>query len=331
MLGLVAMGVVLAAAPAREVKPLADAMTVEPGATCLDGARLVEHAELWLERTDVDSGIAVTVEGDAEDRRTVRFVIARDGAQADPRVLSGIPGDCAELHAAVALAIAVAIDTTVFGDAFAPPPPVDPPVEPEVEDPLPVAEPTPTATAPPEPPRVPEPRRVSVATRFDGTVGIGLTDGPAYGGAAALVLRIRIPLDVEAAVFGLAGPHGELDNGRVNSTVLAGALRACGRPSTPSVVLRACAGLGAGALHVSGRGFAQPRRSVVPWVALGPSFGIEVPARSVVAFAASVEMWVPLVRARLVGLGPQGAVAVSQALPPVAGTLSLGPIFRFSR
>src|SRR5688572_23373933 len=111
MFGLAAMALVLVG-PAPITVPIAEAVAVDAGATCLDAPMLHGSVALWLERQDVAAAVTVRVVGDPVDAHAVSFVIARNGREASPRSMRGLPADCAATHAAVGLAIAVAIDAT---------------------------------------------------------------------------------------------------------------------------------------------------------------------------------------------------------------------------
>lgn len=313
--------------PARARAPLEDAVEVEAGATCLQTPRLVEQLGLWLERDHVDAAIEVEVRGDATDPWAASFVIVRDGTAAAPRTLHDIPRDCAALHAAVAVAIAVAVDASVLEDRLgvpASPPPAEPPPQREPE-------PEPELPPSPEPdvPAVPATPNVGVLARVAGSLAIGLADGPGYGGEAAVTLRLRPRIDLELGVATVVAPHGRLADGRVRAVLVRGDTRVCGRAEPTGAIIRGCVAAGFGALQLGGRRFDDARSTTVPWVGVGPSFDVTVPRDRIVAFTARADLWVPVIRTRVVGFGDAGEVAADKALPVAAAALSIGPTVRF--
>lgn len=315
-------------ASTRPTIPVVDALRVDAGATCLVRERLAAHLVMWLERDRIDAGLSVEVVGDPDDPYAATFVIARDAVRASPRSLGRIPDDCQALHAAVALAVAVAVDASVWDAALrATPPTVAAP--PTAAGAVPEAPPEPPALAPArDEPRASPRDRTGALARIGGSLAVGLTDGAAYGGNLGAILRLRRRIDLELAGTALVGPHGALAGGRVRAVLGHVDARVCGRLEPRTAVLRACIATGVGAMQVSGRTYAEARTTTVPWVALGPSFDVAIPRTGRVAFAAMLELWVPVVRTNMVALGEGGAPAAAKGLPPLGAVLSIGPIVR---
>jgi hypothetical protein len=292
--------------------------------------RLAAHLVMWLERDRIDAGLSVEVVGDPDDPHAATFVIARDAVRASPRALGRIPDDCQALHAAVALAVAVAVDASVWDAALQATPPT--PAPPTSSGALTEAPSEPPALAPArpvEPPASPRDRTGPRAlARLGGSLAVGLTDGAAYGGNVGTILRLRRPIDLELAGTALVGPHGALAGGRVRAVLGHVDARVCGRLEPRIAVLRACVATGVGAVQVSGRTYAEARTTTVPWVALGPSFDVAIPRSGRVAFAAMLELWVPVLRTNMVALGEGGAPVAAKGLPPLGAVLSVGPIVR---
>jgi hypothetical protein len=99
-----------ASTPAATVqRPIADAVDVQPGATCLDERNLEAHVQMWLGRSGVPPAVRVFVQGVGRRTDAVEFRIVRQG-KIRWRKFDPIPSACGEAHAALGLAIALAID-----------------------------------------------------------------------------------------------------------------------------------------------------------------------------------------------------------------------------
>jgi hypothetical protein len=94
----------------RNVRTLADALVVEPGATCLARETMLEHIRSWRDRDQVDRGIAVRVRGSSKDPHALEFVVWFGDEIVIERSFDDAPDSCADLHAVVGLAIAIALD-----------------------------------------------------------------------------------------------------------------------------------------------------------------------------------------------------------------------------
>jgi len=313
-------------APEQPSSTLAQAIDVVAGATCLEQAALTKYVAMWLERDSVDAAITVAVRGDPADAHAMSFVISRDSRGASPRRMHSLPDDCAAMHAAVSLAIAVAIDASVLDGALqsvGPPPATPPPAMVLTREARAVDRPAPARRRPPV-------RRARIGL-FGGAAGSfssGLLGGFGYGADARLVVRMRRAIDVDLGAGAIWAPSAALAGGRYRSTLGRAEARACGRLIAKRLVVRACAVAGAGGLRVVGTQYDRPRRSVAPWVGVGPAFEFVLPASSTWAFAARLDLWVPLIRTNLVALGQQDAVVASRPLPPLGVILALGPFFR---
>lgn len=323
-------------APEQPSSPLAQAIDVVAGATCLEQAALTKYVAMWLERDSVDAAITVAVRGDPADAHAMSFVISRDSQSASPRRMQSLPDDCAAMHAAVSLAIAVAIDVSVLDGALQsvdprpatsppspPPPATSPPTMVLADEGRAVARPAPTRRRPPA-----RRARIGLFGVAGGSFSSGLLGGFGYGADARLVVRMRRAIDVDLGAGAIWAPSAALAGGRYRSTLGRAEARACGRLIAKRLVVRACAVAGAGGLRVVGTQYDRPRRSVAPWVGIGPAFELVLPASSTWAFAARLDLWIPLIRTNLVALGQQDAVVASRPLPPLGVILALGPFFR---
>src|SRR5687768_6813652 len=87
--------------------PLADALVVRAGATCLERDRLVAQIRTWFDRDRIDARLVVEVVGDEDDPLKLAFSIRRAERIIAVRRFEPAPDRCADLHAVVGLAIAL--------------------------------------------------------------------------------------------------------------------------------------------------------------------------------------------------------------------------------
>lgn len=158
--------------PPDQTRTVADALSLTPGPTCLEEARLERRVARWLERERISDDIQVRVSGGPEPNQA-SFVLTRGDAPPTERVLSEVPGDCGDQHSAVALSIALAIDATLLGPL--------PPGEHEPERKQPGQRPV-IRMPPPEPVEEHDPFRVSVGAGY----GVGFLSQVAPVALAAL-------------------------------------------------------------------------------------------------------------------------------------------------
>ena len=105
MLGLAWLLVGPAGERAASTHALWDAIDVDPGATCLDKARLLEHVARWLGRKEIDARIRVEVSGHETRTDVASFRVTRGEGRVAERTLDPAPLPCADLHAGLAFAI----------------------------------------------------------------------------------------------------------------------------------------------------------------------------------------------------------------------------------
>ncbi|MCA9700101.1 MAG: hypothetical protein KC431_21425, partial [Myxococcales bacterium] len=85
-------------APAMQPAPgtLDAALDLDPGASCLARATLLEHVTSWRDQDqDLDPRVAVVVRGDPQNPQRLRFEVLLDGAIAVEREFEAAPDDCA--------------------------------------------------------------------------------------------------------------------------------------------------------------------------------------------------------------------------------------------
>jgi hypothetical protein len=216
---------------------LAEAVALDPGASCLDRTRLIAHVKMWLGGDRVDRKTRVRVHGDAVDRRKLWFEIAR-GKEQSRRAFEPAPESCDDVHAVMGLAIALAIDAERLQQALLP-----------------------------KAPELPKLRLVSLHASAaydvlpDDSFGVGL------GGELSLLSW----LGVRADAFVQHSWHDTILGSRRHfaAALAAGSLSLCtgGRPD-PHVRLALCTGLSLGAVHAWGTDYVPSRSDTGVWIAV---------------------------------------------------------------
>lgn len=105
-----------------ETGPLADAISLDPGATCLEGLTLIEHVRQWLESDRIDRRIRVSVMGSTRSKHKAVFIVDKGDGYPTERSFESVPESCIELHSALALSIAMAIKAVRFEAPLREPP-----------------------------------------------------------------------------------------------------------------------------------------------------------------------------------------------------------------
>jgi hypothetical protein len=308
-----------AVAPAATpLQPLAQAIAVEPGATCLQVEKLVRRVARWLQRELIDARIRIEVHGDRTQKNRVAFEIDRSGGERAERTISDAPEDCDQFHAALALSIALAIDASSQDSGL----------DRLRREELPSDEELLAKPEKPEPPYL----RLGMALFGHATAGL-LTDTSSAASARLEVGFLRW-LDLRLGALGTQVDGQPLRPPAVDGTFYAGLLvgrfDACAVwPVSDGLRALACVGAAAGSLRTRGHHFATERTQNRLWSgALG---GIEAQAQllSWFALAASVDLTVPLARHRIQALGPHGELVGERLLTSVAVLIGVGPVFRF--
>lgn len=233
-----------AVAPAQ--RPLKDAITVEPGASCLQATRLWDHVATWLGRTQVRADVRVVVRGDTTDPRRISFELIQ-GPRSRTRVFESSPEICGDMHAVVGLAIALAIDAEATSN-------------------LATTEGAVTSRS-----RLLVAIQASVA--YEALPGLSL--GGQLGAERELLPWLSARLDGFAQ-------HSRRDTivgsgGTFDATLVAGSLALCtGGRLDPSVRFSLCAGLASGAVYAEGDGFAPNRSDTGFWLAVRSGVRLEI-------------------------------------------------------
>lgn len=279
--------------PLGERVAVADALALDPGATCLEHDRLVEQVVTWLERDELDPRLTVVVVGDPIEVRTLRFTLQDRGTPIAERTFVPGPSSCDDLHSVVALAIALAVDATVLESVgIAPAPPREPAPAPA---PAPRPEPTPTPTIEPSPlpDLAPRPRPWVLRASLRGLLTVGVPPTLGGGGQLGLEAGWRDLVDVQLGVLATSAGAQPVDAGAQSSgeatltvSLVAGRADACVGPRLRRVRPRLCGGVLAGAALAEGRGFRDDYRATLPWlaVALGGDVRVGLSARTALSF-----------------------------------------------
>lgn len=328
------LGCLLTMTPARAAPPepstaapkmasdrsLAEALIVEPGATCLDRATLLADILSWRDTDRVDHRVTIRVRGSDSNAGSLEFVVELDGEIVAERPFHPAPADCTDLHAVVSLAIAIALDDTLAGELG-------------IVDPLaPVEQVQPGDGDLPrerKPRPTPDRRGPGLAVTAAGAMFAGLTPRLSAGGLVSFDIRPRDHVDVRLGLLATHLPSFELDSGRVAATVAAGRVDLCWGTEPIAVRLRVCGGLAGGATVSRGTGFTTNFRQTTPWLA--GLVGIDLAAHLVgpLGLELRVEGVFPFQRTRL-DVRSEGGQLLASEVFPVAGVLvAVGPRFEF--
>ncbi|HKP62444.1 MAG TPA: hypothetical protein VJV78_37175 [Polyangiales bacterium] len=290
-------------------------VSVDPGATCLDRARLIERVARWLQRTEVTIPLRVQVRGDAELSTRVFFSVKTEPGESAERRLDNAPSDCDQLHSAVALSIALAIEATLqhpgtTGDL------------PDVPD------------KPPGWQREAPAHPMHLELAVLGGASVGVLTGPSFAGAPRIGFS---PLSwLEFAIVGLGTYLGgetleQIPAASFDSTLLAGGLDACfGGETTQGVSFYMCLGGRFGSFRSDGNNFNKGNFTTnEPWWALTGSGQGRFWISSSIAIGTSVEALYALAQRDIV-VNPAGQDAgkVTRSVSRWGLSVTIGPVFR---
>jgi hypothetical protein len=214
-------------------RPLADAVQVTPGATCLEPRRVAAQTAAWLRRDRIESDIAVRVEENPRDPRAATLVITKKSGVRERR-FHDLPENCDDETAVITLAIALAIDATALTDLVGP-----------VEAP---------------------PRRILTAQLSAGTE---VVYGPSVGLSLGVEHGVLDWLSARLDLLGQFSWGNTIDGTSGVFDAQVGALfpeLCAGGPVTQSFRLELCSGVGAGILRVQGHRFAISSSAAGAWI-----------------------------------------------------------------
>lgn len=327
---LVLAGLPALHAPAPE-RPLAEALQVEPGASCLEPTTLLEHLASWRGDDLLDARLAVLVVGSAADPRAIRVEIWVGPELWIERSFEAAPERCADRHAVVALAIAIALDDTLAeelgliaplepDDSGEPNPPAEPePTEQVHEDELPSDD---SATS----------EALGRRTKLGLTAAAGVFGGVhpqlAAGGSLTFDMRPRPHFDLRVGAMATHAPTLRFLEGSVASTVAAGRVDLCWGTLPRTIRLRLCGGFAGGALVAQARGFARNYDRTYPWMALLAGIDLVIQLVGPLALELRIDGFAALQR-NILEIDEASATVGSLGYPAGGLMIGLGPRFEF--
>lgn len=331
------LATVLAASPARAAPPegstrapkmasdrsLADALSVEPGATCLDHATLLEDLASWRDEPRVDLRVDIRVRGSTSNPLALAFELALNDEVVVERRFDPAPSNCADLHAVVALAIAIALDDTLASELGI----VAPAEQPKPVDQVEAGD----GDLPRDRGKKPTPTRKGPGLAVTAAAGLfaGLTPRLSAGGLVSFDIRPRDHFDIRLGVLATHLPKLDLDTGHVAVTLAAGRADLCWGTAPIEVRLRICGGVAGGATVSRASGFDSNFRRTTPWFA--GLLGIDLTAHLIgpLALELRVEGVFPFQRTRLDVRSDAGQLLASEVFPVVGVLVAVGPRFEF--
>jgi hypothetical protein len=306
-------------------RSLADALVVEPGATCLERATLLNNLLSWRDSERVDLRVTLRVRGSAVDPLAVMFTVVVGEELVVERRFAPAPQDCADLHAVVALALAIALDDTLAGELgiVAPPNPLAPSrsvAQIEARDGDLPAEPAPTRD---------RAERPALAVTAAAGVFAGLTPRLSAGGTLSFDIRPRDHFDVRLGALATHLPGFALDTGEVAITLAAARVDLCWGSAPISVRVRVCGGMAGGATLSRGRGFATNFQRTTPWFAAIVGIDLAIHLVGPLALDLALDGVFPVQRTRLDVRSDAGQLLASERLPIAGIQVFVGPRFEF--
>lgn len=312
-----AVGAAVCWASAAHAEPetwsLAEALDVVEN-RCMTESELAANVRLWLGRPSVDRRIQIVV--DQLDEDSLRFVLSRDGKPSAERRFHTSDVSCVDLRAAVALAIALAIDATVMQAILEPVPEAPAPPAPK---PSPAPARPPAKSRPALPPAPPE-ERVMLEVDAQVLALVGVLPEPVLGASIGAAAPLGDSWHLRVSGWGTAARSVSVGAGSSETAMVAGQASLCLDDSS----LRACAGGAAGRWSAEGRGFARDRTTNLPWAALVADLGVSLPLAELVAAAARIHGYFPVVRPALEERAPRGQVLSTREPPPAGLGVSAG-------
>lgn len=302
--GLVLCFGLVRAHPARAAgaASLRQVLSLRPGVTCLELDELVRQLGRWLRDEAIPGQYEFVVEGSAVEPRAARLFVQRGGRTVAQREFAPGPARCSELHAAVALALALAIKASAREESGAAPPAV-------------------TAE-----------RAPGWAVTVAGLTTYHLLPKLAPGLALAVRRELGEHVSLRLGAFGVAAFGAELEpQGRAYDATLAAARAEACASTRLAASMRGglCGGVWAGALYAAGARAPGARSAVVSWFALAGAAEVELELSAPWSLELALALALPLHEVRVGLTAADGTPAASEALPPRAWALALGPAYKF--
>jgi hypothetical protein len=292
---------------------LRDAIRVEPGATCLDAATLVEHVASWVGTQAVDGRIVVDVRGSPDQPRVVGFQMVRDGRVVAVRTFDPGPSRCEQLHAVLGLAIAMALNASLIDQ-------VAPATLPSAAPALPLA----TAAVTREP--------LGWSVTASAISGLAVLPDPAFGGELRIERALTPTFQVRLGALALLASGETFDGvpGHFDEWLLAPRADLCaGLDVTRRIRARGCMGVAGGALHASGSSYPTSQSTFIRWLVAANELGATAELGRRWSIDAGVTLVLPLARNSIVLRDYAGNVLEQRDLAPVGWLLAVGPRLAF--
>lgn len=312
--------------PTANSRPIAAALRVIPGATCLSAETLAEHVPVWLGRDQVEAGVEIEVRGDPFVANAAAITVLTPAGVIERAFDDGPPG-CSDLHAVLGLAIAMAIDASVLGtlgyevvEAPAPSPTPAPASDSE-QPPL-------LARRPPTPAPTRRARLRAVAA-FRGGLWVGMVPGLGGGGQLHAELGWRPWFELRVGVLGGYGQRRPLGIGTVEFGLVAGRVDACFGVQRKRLRPRLCIGGAAGASQGLTRGLEPGQALGSPWVGAALALELRIVTTPVFAVDVSLDGVVPFFKPSIAVRDPNDASMILDSVnsAPVGAVLAIGGAF----
>lgn len=319
-----------APAPARQPQqPVAEALRVQPGASCLEVERLTAVIVTYLRTTDVDARVSVEVVGDDTNPEKISYTVRRRGEVIALRNFEAETTDCEQLHAVVGVSVALAIDATLVLPAEPEPPkrtqlPPQKPKPPRGED----AERAPQLDA--RPSRAtsagPSPWGAAVV----GAAGVSLDAPPRVGGLGHLAVELQWKdyVDLSIGVLGTRSRPLPLGSGEATFSLVGARADLCGGFAAGIVRSRGCAGLIAGGALAHGEGFGRNETSRLPWVGAIVGLDLRISATDRVAVELGTDGLAHILRPAFDFLDEDGARRLGREFPNFGGWATVGLVVK---
>jgi hypothetical protein len=275
-------------------------MRVDPGVTCLDSEKLVEHVSSWLGTDRISMPLAIEVHGSPYFARAMWLRIRHENATVAERRFEPAPARCEDQHAAVGLAIALALKASLL-------------------DGLIDVRPSGDAS-----------RSFRFAPRALG--GVAVVPGLDFGLALRLQYSFAGHLAARVEVLTLLGPRGDFqrDQGRFTTWLTVSRLDVCSRVvELGSLDVSACLGIAVGGLYATGEAFPTSRHALIPYVGVANALEADLELSARWSLTLAIDVLVPLRRTSFVVRDRAGKVLAEHDLAAAGVLLGVGPAYHF--
>lgn len=306
-------------------RPLTDGVSVSVSTSdlCMTAEPLITRIVHWRRHDQLDGRISVRV---LDRSGVLAFDILFQGRVVAERTFDRLPRECATRRDAVALAVSLALDHVVqrreeIAAEFA----VLPPPAPTTVNPSDAA---PSANAPTTAEFTPD--SAAGAGDSDDRLQLGFAVGAALlvHGLPGLSALGEVAIELSRGwimgrlgVLASTSTSASLIDGEVSTRLVGGRADLCVVHPVSTLAVIGCGGMQAGAVHMTGKGFAESSTSVQPWVSGSARAMLEWP-RGTLRMRLVVEGVIPLLSPSAQVVAPDGATLGK--LTTVRGGVILG-------